>query len=209
MPRNYARRSIAGVWLGVRHPDVPPLHLFLLPIGCPSYDHTAHAPTIHPCLRTGPVVWCIMLQQLEKVSHSKGLQPMQPSFTPAAQLLWDAIPSHFQARILHNVSCPHCDDMTTMTDFAGEVHGRSLVLRGTCETCRGKVARVLEGAPVSEALKPGDRVIWWKRIPGGDYVDPVQATVLALTAKRVKIKADDDGDIVVRYVPRESLQRQG
>ena len=134
---------------------------------------------------------------------------MQSPFTPAAQILWDAIPSHFQERILHNVWCPHCSDMTTMTDFTAEVHGRSLVLRGTCVTCRGKGARVLEGAPVSEALQPGNRVIWWKRIPGGDYVYPVQATVLALTAKRVKIEADDDGDIVVRYVPRESLQRQG
>ncbi len=123
---------------------------------------------------------------------------MQPRFTPAAQILWDAIPPHFQERILHNVWCPHCGDMTTMTDFTGEVHGRSLVLRGTCVTCRGKVA-----------LKPGDRVIWWKRIPGGDYVYPVQATVLAVTAKRVKIEADDDGDIVSRYVPPESLQRQG
>jgi hypothetical protein len=134
---------------------------------------------------------------------------MKSPFTPAAQLLWDAIPQHFQERVLHNVSCPHCDDMTTMTDFTGEVHGKSLVLRGTCVNCRGKVARVLEGTSESAALKPGDRVIWWKRIPGGDYVYPVQATVLALTAKRVKIEADDDGDIVVRYVPRESLQRQG
>ena len=49
--------------------------------------------------------------------------------------------------------------------------------------------------------KPGDRVIWWKRMPGGDYVYPVQATVLALTEKRVKIEADDDGEIVIRYVP--------
>jgi hypothetical protein len=96
-----------------------------------------------------------------------------------------------------------------MTDFTGEVHGRSLVLHGTCETCRGKVARVLEGASENAVLKPGDKVIWWKRIPGGDYVYPVQATVLALTAKRAKIEADDDGDIVVRYVPRESLQHQG
>ena len=96
-----------------------------------------------------------------------------------------------------------------MTDFTGEVHGRSLVLRGTCVTCRGKVARVLEGTSEHAALKPGDRVIWWKRIPGGDYVYPVEATVLALTAKRVKIEANDDRDIVVRYVPRESLQRQG
>ena len=36
---------------------------------------------------------------------------------------------------------------------------------------------------------------------------PIQATVLALTAKRVKIEADDDGKIVIRYVPPESLQR--
>jgi len=134
---------------------------------------------------------------------------MQSPFTPAAQILWDAIPSHFQERILHNVWCPHCSNMTTMTDFTGEVHGKSLVLRGTCVTCRGKVARVLEGASVNETLKPGDRVIWWKRMPGGGDVSPVEATVLALTAKRVKIEANDDGDMVVRYVPLESLQRQG
>ena len=131
------------------------------------------------------------------------------AFTPAAQILWDAIPSRFQEHILHNVWCPHCGDMTTMTDFTGEVHGKSLVLHETCVTCRGKVARVLEGAPVNEALQPGDRVIWWKRIPGGDYVYPVEATVLALTEKRVKVEANDDGDIVIRYVPPQSLQRQG
>jgi 8-oxo-dGTP diphosphatase len=63
--------------------------------------------------------------------------------------------------------------------------------------------------PGSTALQPGDKVVWWKRMAGGDYVSPIQATVLALTAKRVKIEADDDGEIVMRYVPRESLQRQG
>ena len=96
-----------------------------------------------------------------------------------------------------------------MTDFAEEVHGKTLVLRGTCVTCRGKVARVLEGAPVEDTLQPGDQVIWWKRILGGDYVYPVQATVLAVTTKRVKIAADDDGERVIRYVPAQSLQRQG
>src|SRR5712691_7568894 len=124
---------------------------------------------------------------------------MNSSFTPAAQILWDAIPSHFQERILHNVWCPHCGDMTTMTDFTGKVHGRSLVLRGTCVTCRGKVARVLEGPPEHVALQPGDKVTWWKRMAGGDYVYPVQATVLAVTAKQVKIEVDDDGKIVLRY----------
>jgi hypothetical protein len=44
-----------------------------------------------------------------------------------------------------------------------------------------------------EDLQPGDKVIWWKRIPGGDYVYPVEATVLAFTEKRMKIEADDDG----------------
>src|SRR6266496_453487 len=83
---------------------------------------------------------------------TKGLHCMQPSFTPEAQILWNAIPPHFQERILHNVWCPHCGDMTTMTDFTGEVHGRSLVLRGTCVTCRRKVARVLEGASENAVL---------------------------------------------------------
>jgi hypothetical protein len=62
---------------------------------------------------------------------------------------------------------------------------------------------------ISQAFKRGEKVIWLKRIPGGDYVYPVSATVLASTAKRIKIEADDDGQIVVRYVPPESLQRRG
>ena len=57
------------------------------------------------------------------------------------------------------------------------------------------------------AFKPGEPVVWWKRVPGGDYVYPVSATVLAVTSKRVRIEADDDGQIVIRYVPPESLQR--
>ncbi len=59
---------------------------------------------------------------------------------------------------------------------------------------------------VQRIWKPGDHVIWWKRVPGGDYVYPVSATVLAVTAKRVRIEADDDGQIVIRYVPPQSLQ---
>lgn len=70
---------------------------------------------------------------------------MHPPFTSEAQILWDAIPPHFQEHVLQNVWCLHCRDMTTMTDFSGVVHGKSLVLHGTCVTCRGKVARVLEG----------------------------------------------------------------
>jgi hypothetical protein len=58
------------------------------------------------------------------------------------------------------------------------------------------------------AFKAGEKVIWLKRIPGGDYVYPVSATVVAVTAKRVKIEVDDDDQIMIRYVPPESLQRR-
>lgn len=56
-------------------------------------------------------------------------------------------------------------------------------------------------------LKIGEKVVWWKRIPGGDYVYPVSGKVLGFTAKRVKIEANDDGEIMIRNVPRESLQK--
>ena len=56
-------------------------------------------------------------------------------------------------------------------------------------------------------LKIGDKVVWMKRIPGGDYVYPVAGRVLGFTEKRVKIEADDDGNIGIRYVQRENLQK--
>lgn len=59
----------------------------------------------------------------------------------------------------------------------------------------------------NESFKPGEKVIWLKRLPGGPYVFPVKATVMEVTAKRVRIEADDDGEVVIRYVPPESLQR--
>lgn len=56
-------------------------------------------------------------------------------------------------------------------------------------------------------LKVGDRVVWFKRIPGGDYVYPVAGNVLGFTEKRVKIEADDDGEIGIRYVNRDNLKK--
>ena len=61
---------------------------------------------------------------------------------------------------------------------------------------------------IARPFKVGEQVIWWKRISGGDYMFPVCAKVLTVTAKRVKIEADDDGEIVIRYVPPASLQRR-
>ena len=64
----------------------------------------------------------------------------------------------------------------------------------------------MDAAPIT--FQPGEEVIWWKRIPGGDYVYPLRATVLATTAKRVTIAADDDGTVIIRHVPLASLQRR-
>jgi hypothetical protein len=63
--------------------------------------------------------------------------------------------------------------------------------------------------PPDPSFQPGDKVIWWKRIEGTQYVYPVKATVLEVTAQRVKIEADDDGHVVIRYVKPESLGRHG
>ncbi len=59
---------------------------------------------------------------------------------------------------------------------------------------------------MDSSLQPGDPVIWWKRVPGSPYVVPLAATVLAVTAHRVNIQADDDGRPVIRYVPPARLQ---
>jgi len=78
-----------------------PAHMLSL-----SYDQTTEAPEHLAWAQTGTVVWCILLQYSERAAHAKGRQPMQPACTPAAHVLWDAIPSHFQERMLHNVWCP-------------------------------------------------------------------------------------------------------
>jgi hypothetical protein len=56
-----------------------------------------------------------------------------------------------------------------------------------------------------KTFKVGDRVVWWKQTPGGGYVIPVLATVLAVTPKRVKIDAEDEDGDVIRYVLPGSL----
>src|SRR4051812_31729104 len=59
----------------------------------------------------------------------------------------------------------------------------------------------------SKPFKPGDRVVWWKQTPGGGHVEPVLSTVLAVTAKRVKIEAEDEEGKVIRHVLPGSIER--
>lgn len=58
----------------------------------------------------------------------------------------------------------------------------------------------------TETFKPGDRVVWWKQTPGGGYVFPVISTVLAVTAKRIKIEAEDEEGKVIRHVMPRSIE---
>ena len=50
-------------------------------------------------------------------------------------------------------------------------------------------------------FRPGDRVIWWKTA-GLNFTVPVAATVVAVTAKRVTIEADDPDERGVGLVRR-------
>jgi Calcium binding len=58
----------------------------------------------------------------------------------------------------------------------------------------------------TETFKPGDRVVWWKQTPGGGYVFPILSTVLAVTAKRIKIEAEDEDGKVIRHVLPQSIE---
>lgn len=100
----------------------------------------------------------------------------------------------------------------TIVFFRGEMvgimcPGRGLLTVHAPERSQARAAKASEH-PARQRFRPGDKVVWLKRIPGGPYVYPVSAIVLELTAKRIKIKADDDGQIITRYVLAESLQRR-
>ena len=63
---------------------------------------------------------------------------------------WNVISSHFQERFLHNVWCPRCGDMITMTDLTREVHGKRLLLRVWDESW-GEPLRVKDYSEEEEA----------------------------------------------------------
>jgi hypothetical protein len=135
-------------------------------------------------------------------------------WTSQAQRRWKQISADAQHLVLTHVWCPQCSQARRMDLASGSIIAGDLVLTGTCSVCGHRVARLLEGegqrsAAAAEPLfQPGDAVIWLKRVLGGPYVIPMTATVIARTAKRIKIVADDDGQMVTRYVPIESLERR-
>jgi len=136
------------------------------------------------------------------------------TWTTEAKRRWDNIAADKQALIRDNVWCSHCGKLRRVEIDGGTISADDLIITGTCTVCGHRTARLLEGEPHPHTaddalpLRPGEAVIWLKRLPGGPYVVPIAATVVAITPKRVKILADDDGQIVTRFVPVESLQRK-
>ena len=62
-----------------------------------------------------------------------------------AQKLWDQIPVEVRVKLLNNVWCTSCGEMTGIGKVEGAANGGDLVLRGVCTKCGGEVARVIEG----------------------------------------------------------------
>lgn len=68
------------------------------------------------------------------------------NFTPEAFDLWAKVPDQGKQKILANAWCSHCQAVTTMIDFGGEVVNHDLILKGVCSRCGGNVTRLLESS---------------------------------------------------------------
>ena len=66
------------------------------------------------------------------------------TFTPKAKKIWQSIPGDIRLKILNNVYCVQCKDMTGIGNITGKIEKGMLVLRGVCTRCGGEVARVIE-----------------------------------------------------------------
>jgi len=66
------------------------------------------------------------------------------SLTPPAFRIWINIPGDIQIKILNNVWCRTCSDITGIGNVSGKVEKGMLVLRGICTCCGNPVVRVIE-----------------------------------------------------------------
>ena len=69
---------------------------------------------------------------------------MKPLLNPQAKKIWESIPGNIRLKLLNNVWCTQCGDMTGIGNVCGKVESGMLVLRGVCTRCGGEVARVIE-----------------------------------------------------------------
>ena len=69
---------------------------------------------------------------------------MEENFALKAKKNWQAIPAEIRLKILNNVWCVQCKEITGIGNVSGKVESGMLVLRGMCTRCGGEVARVIE-----------------------------------------------------------------
>ena len=63
-----------------------------------------------------------------------------------AQKYWNQIPGWLREKIIENVFCTSCSDVTTIIDYKIELAGNKddIVLHGRCKKCGHEVARYVE-----------------------------------------------------------------
>ena len=66
------------------------------------------------------------------------------SLTLQAQEIWDTIPGDIQIKILNNVWCRTCSDITGIGSVNGKIEKGMLILKGICTRCGKPVTRVIE-----------------------------------------------------------------
>lgn len=66
-------------------------------------------------------------------------------FDKKAMQKFNQIPDDIKSKILSNVYCSKCKDIVRIVDFEATVDKDDLLLKGKCENCSGKVARLIEG----------------------------------------------------------------
>ena len=70
---------------------------------------------------------------------------MLDKFSSPARAFWNKIPAGIQERLLGNVWCSHCGEMTTITDYGVLIVKGDLILDGFCIRCGNAVTRLIEG----------------------------------------------------------------
>ena len=66
------------------------------------------------------------------------------SFTAPAFKIWINIPGDIQIKILNNIWCRTCSDITGIGSVSGQVQKGMLILKGICTRCGNPVTRVIE-----------------------------------------------------------------
>jgi hypothetical protein len=69
---------------------------------------------------------------------------MLMAFTPEAQAQWDTVSPEDQAELVKGGFCTRCLATRAFTLDAGEMRGPELALIGHCDTCGGRVVRLID-----------------------------------------------------------------